>query len=472
MSSPLFTNAPRASTTRRLVASSLASILLAACGGGDPQIDARLGGDTSREVAGRNSFGFPAPTLTNEERRVFEIGDSFFTENWVTAPASTDTRDGLGPMMNAQACSSCHLLDGRGTPASTSDGDLGLLLRLSLPETNGVSGTQPHPVYGDQLQDRAVLGVEPEGRLVITYREEPATFADGTAYSLRVPAYTIEDPAYGPLGDDILVSPRLAPQVIGVGLLEAIPEADIVAAADPDDADGDGISGRPNRAWNPRTERLELGRFGWKANVPTVEAQAAGAFSGDIGITSPLLPDESCTPDQSDCLDTPNGGEPEIDDDRLGSVTFYSRTLAVPAMRDADESSVRRGVAVFDDLGCASCHTPDQQTAGIDAVGIEALSDQSIHPYTDLLLHDMGEGLADGRPDFDASGSEWRTPPLWGIGLIEDVNGERFLLHDGRARSLDEAILWHGGEGAGSAERFRSSDADDRSDLIAFLEAL
>lgn len=456
-----------------LVAGAATVALVAACGeSGGTELDARLGGDTTREVTGRNAFGFPAPTLTNDERRVFEVGDSFFTQAWVTAPASTDARDGLGPMMNAQACSSCHLLDGRGTPASTDDGDLGLLLRLSLPSADGTSGPQPHPVYGDQLQDRSILGVDAEGKVVVTYTEQPGQFADGTEYSLRAPTYEIESLAHGPLGDDILISPRLAPQVIGVGLLEAIPEDDIVAAADPDDADGDGISGRVNRAWNPRTEQLELGRFGWKANAPTVESQVVGAFSGDIGITSAPLPDQSCTPTQTACNDAPDGGQPEITEDRLAAITFYSRTLAVPAMRSTDDADVRRGAEQFETFGCASCHTPEQRSGGLDEVGVAALADQTFFPYTDLLLHEMGAGLADGRPDFDASGTEWRTPPLWGLGVIEDVNGARFLLHDGRARSLEEAILWHGGEAAAAAEAFRTADAGDRRTLLQFLEAL
>lgn len=458
--------------SRVVTAAVVVALAVAACGGDADTLDPALGGDTTREVVGRNAFSFSAPTLSNEERRVFEIGDSFFTQNWVTAPASTDARDGLGPMLNAQACSSCHTLDGRGVPASTDDGDLGLLLRLSLPETDGVSGPQPHPVYGDQLQDRSILGVEPEGKVVVTYEEIPGEFADGTEYSLRAPTYSIEDLAYGPLGDDILLSPRLAQQIIGVGLLEAIPEADVVAAADPDDDDGDGISGRPNTVWNPRTEQLELGRFGWKANVPTVEAQAAGAFNGDIGVTSTLLPHDSCTETQTECGAAPDGGDPEVTDSRLGSVTFYTRTLAVPAMRDADADEVTRGSALFGEFGCASCHTPTQRTGSAPEVDISALADQTIHPYTDLLLHDMGDGLADGRPDFAATGSEWRTAPLWGIGLIAEVNGRRFLLHDGRARTLEEAIMWHGGEAADAAARFRSASADDRSDLVAFLEAL
>lgn len=442
----------------------------ASCAGGEelPQLDPSLGGDTTREVLGRNAFSFPAPTLTNEERRIFEIGDSFFTQNWVTAPASTDARDGLGPMLNAQACSSCHLHDGRGIPASTGQGDLGLLLRLSIDGEDEVGGPRPHPTYGGQLQDRSILGVPAEGELVISYAEEPGTYEDGSEYSLRVPTYEIIQPAFGPLGD-IMVSPRLAPQMIGMGLLEAILESDILALADPDDSNGDGISGRPNQAWNPATGQLELGRFGWKANVPTVQAQSAGAFNGDIGITSSLNPNESCTDVQTECMDAPSGGNPEITDSRLGSVAFYSRTLAVPAMRDVDNNEVRRGAQAFSDMGCTACHVNSFTTG---EVGVAALSNQEIQPYTDLLLHDMGPDLDDGRPDFEASGTEWRTAPLWGIGLIEGVNGERFLLHDGRARTLEEAILWHGGEAQRAREAFRSADDDLRTSLIAFLDAL
>ncbi len=257
-------------------------------------------------------------------------------------------------------------------------------------------------------------------------------------------------------------------------LTAAEPDAALEAAADPDDTDGDGISGRPNMVWDERAQALAIGRFGWKANVITVEQQVAGAFNGDIGITSSLNPNDDCTSTQVDCRDAPSGagpetGEPELTDSRLGSVTFYNRTLSVPAMRDTNDNAVRAGSELFDDFGCASCHTPTHQTGPSD---VATLADQTIHPYTDLLLHDMGPGLADGRPDFAASGDEWRTPPLWGLGLIDDVNGHRFLLHDGRARTIEEAVLWHGGEGEAAREAFRLASADDRASLVAFLEAL
>jgi CxxC motif-containing protein (DUF1111 family) len=272
----------------------------------------------------------------------------------------------------------------------------------------------------------------------------------------------------GPLGD-VLISPRIAPAVFGVGLLEGVPAAAIEAAADPDDEDGDGISGRVNHVLDPVTGERVLGRFGWKANVPSVRAQNAGAFAGDIGITSTVFPRQSCTPAQAECSAQPTGGDPEVDDAKLDQVTFYTRTLAVPARRAVAQAATRDGQRTFDELGCASCHTPEQRTGASD---VAALSEQVIRPYTDLLLHDMGAGLGDGRPDGEATGREWRTPPLWGIGLVETVNGHTRFLHDGRARNLLEAILWHGGEAAESRDRFAQLSADDRADLLAFLESL
>ncbi|MEM9565552.1 MAG: di-heme oxidoredictase family protein [Actinomycetota bacterium] len=457
-----------------VVAAGTLLLFLAACGGGEA-LDPDLGGVTTREDASQNSFGLPAPGLTNEERRIFERGDSFFTQNWVTAPASTDARDGLGPTMNAQSCSSCHVRDGRGSPPDPTGAEarLGLLIRLSIPGEDPITGAPlPDPNYGGQFQDRSILGVPAEGRLDVTYTIVEGTYADGEPYELRAPTYELLDLAFGPLSEDILMGPRLGPQVIGMGLLESIPVETVLANADPDDADGDGISGRPNMVWDERVLEPRLGRFGWKANVTTIEQQVAGAFLGDVGVTSVLHPDDNCPAVQTDCAAAPNGandGEPELTADRLASVTFYNRTLSVPAMRDVESDDVVDGSQLFADIGCASCHLPTVETGPASP---EVLANQTIHPYTDLLLHDMGPGLADGRPDFEASGSEWRTPPLWGLGLIDDVNGERFLLHDGRARTIAEAILWHGGEGEASAEAFRQLSADERAKLLAFLEAL
>lgn len=436
-----------------------------------PALDPNLGGATTRHSESRASFAFPAPNLSTAERRRFEVGDSFFTKNWVTAPASTDARDGLGPVFNGQACSSCHVLDGRGVPP-VPDGStvpIGLLVRISAPGESDTGSPLPDPVYGGQLQDRAILDVPAEGTVAVTWEVVEGEYADGTPYTLARPTYSVDGLQFGPLADGAMLSPRLAPQVIGMGLLEAIPEVAVLDAADPDDEDGDGISGRPNMVWDEASASTVLGRFGWKANVPTVEQQVTGAFIGDIGITSSAHLDQECGPTQDACADAIDGGEPELTDERLADVTFYGRTLSVPAMRDVEDDDVREGAAVFEDLGCASCHTQSQTTGDSD---IDALSNQTFFPYTDLLLHDMGDGLADGRPDFEASGSEWRTPPLWGLGLVDDVNGIRYLLHDGRAATFEEAILWHGGEGSAAAEAFRTAAVEDRRRLLALLEAL
>ena len=388
----------------------------------------------------------------------------------MTAPSSTAARDGLGPVFNAQSCSSCHTLDGRAKPPDgPDDPERGLLLRLTTPGQDTQGRQLPDPVYGGQLQDRASLLISPEGNIVVRYHEITGTFEDGEPYTLRAPNYQVGGLEYGPLHPDVMLSPRIAPAIVGMGLLEAIPEPAILSYTDPDDADGDGISGRPNMVWDIRRGEPALGRFGWKANQPTVEQQAAGAFQGDMGITSSLFPQESCTETQLDCADTLNGGSPEIPDERLAKVVFYTQTLAVPAMRNVDDPQVTRGAQLFTQAGCQMCHTSSHTTGGHAA---NAVAHQTIYPYTDLLLHDMGEGLADGAADFEASGREWRTPPLWGIGLVETVNGHTMFLHDGRARNLAEAILWHDGEATESRDAFRSFTKEDREALIRFLESL
>jgi CxxC motif-containing protein (DUF1111 family) len=244
----------------------------------------------------------------------------------------------------------------------------------------------------------------------------------------------------------------------------------LLAQADAEDENGDGISGRPNHVWDVANAAVTLGRFGWKANQPRLEQQNSGAFEGDIGITSPLFPDENCTTAQPECEAAPNGGGPEIDRTRVDQIDFYSKFLAVPARRDYRDPEVLQGEASFKDLGCASCHTPTFTTGIVD--DLPELSAQLIHPYTDLLLHDMGDDLADGRPDFEADGNEWRTPPLWGIGLFEDVNDHTRYLHDGRARNLEEAVLWHGGEAASAAAAFKALSGSERGALLRFLGSL
>jgi CxxC motif-containing protein (DUF1111 family) len=320
------------------------------------------------------------------------------------------------------------------------------------------------------VQLRSIPGISAEAEATVTYVEVPGSFADGEAYALRVPSYSFFNLAFGDFHPDIQVSPRVAPQMPGLGLLEAIPEAQILAWADPEDADGDGISGRANFVWDFQVIGPRLGRFGWKANQPTLRQQVAEALHADIGITTTLFPERNCPPIQVDCAAAVNGGIPELNDTGLDLLEFYTQTLAVPARRDWEDPEVLRGKALFGALGCVQCHRPEFTT---DAnFPIPALAGQKIRPYTDLLIHDMGEGLADGRPLFQASGSEWRTPPLWGLGLIETVSGHSQLLHDGRARNVSEAILWHGGEATAAREGFRELDRQDREALLHFLESL
>lgn len=418
-----------------------------------------------------NAFSLPVPGLQREQELLFFVGNSFFNQNWVTAPASTTARDGLGPFFNARSCAGCHFKDGRGrAPDFDGEAPTGLLLRTSIPGADDQGAPLPDPAYGGQLQDHSLMGSLPEAAFQISYEELPFTFPDGESINLRQPYYHISDLGFGEMHPDVMISPRVANQMIGMGLLEAVPEKTILDLADPHDEDGDGISGKPNWVWNFENGQVELGRFGWKANQPTVMQQTAGAFLGDIGITTPLFPDENCSPAAPDCLNAVNGGSPEIAADDLHKVVLYASSLAVPARRDWQDPLVLQGKALFNESGCTACHTPLLQTG--DHPTIPALSKQTIRPYTDLLLHDMGPDLADGRPDFEAGGSEWRTPPLWGIGLIETVNGHTQYLHDGRARNLLEAILWHGGEAETSRDAFSNLTPQERGAILRFLKSL
>ena len=424
---------------------------------------------------GKNAFSLPAPGLNDEQKTTFVIGNSFFKKAWVAAPASTTARDGLGPHFIARSCGACHLLDGRGAPPPAPQGisteqPMALLIRLSIPGRAADGGPLPEPSYGGQFNNDAIPGVKPEGKVLIHYDELPGQYADGEAYSLRKPRYTLTDLGYGDLHPKVQLSPRVAPHMVGLGLLEAIPEATVLAHAERQKREGKGIAGQPNRVWDAYANRHILGRFGWKANVGSIAHQTGGAFHGDIGITSRHFPEQDCMPSQQDCLAAIEGGKPEIDDRRLSQVIFYSQTLAVPTRREPDHPEVKRGEVLFHAGQCASCHVPSHVTG--PHPDIPQYAAQTIWPYTDLLLHDMGEGLADHRPDFEASGRQWRTPPLWGLGLIKTVNGHTTLLHDGRARDFAEAILWHDGEAAFSQTYFRTLSKTDRAALIRFLESL
>ncbi|NWG87771.1 MAG: c-type cytochrome [Hydrogenophilaceae bacterium] len=437
----------------------------------------KTGGETTVYATGRNAFSFHAANLTDEERTRFVIGNSFFKRNWVEAPASTTARDGLGPHFIARSCGGCHVNDGRGEPPKPGEQPVSLLLRLSLPGVGEHGGIQPEPTYGDQFNVFAVQNVKPEGKVAISHEAIKGRFADGTPYTLQKPHYRFRELGYGPMVKDVLVSPRVAPQIIGVGLLEAIPEAEILRNASEQAAAKGAIKGVANRVWDAPSQKMMLGRFGWKANVATIAHQTVGAFQGDIGITSSVFPNEACTAVQKDCLVAPRGSQgkaPEIDDKTLADVVFYQATLAPPARRAVDDPQVLQGQKLFNDAQCASCHRPSYVTAASPnpQFSSKALSGQRIHPYTDLLLHDMGEALADGRPDGQANGRQWKTPPLWGVGLIRDVNGHNRLLHDGRARGVLEAILWHGGEAEASRDKVLKLSRPEREALVKFVESL
>lgn len=433
----------------------------------------QLGGDTTRVVTGASSFTFLIENAGPGRARAFSFGNRLFNTNWVQAPASVKTFDGLGPLFNRVSCAGCHTFDGRGRPPENPGDPMdSMLVRLSIEGRDANGGPMPHPAYGLQLSDRAIQGVKPEGKARIDYDEVAGTYGDGTAFSLRKPRLSFSELAYGPM-DGVLTSPRVAPHVLGMGLLESVPEATLLALADPDDGDGDGISGRVNRVWSAIDGETRIGRFGWKANVASIREQTADAALGDIGLTTSVLPVQNCTAVQADCLAAyaqPAEEGPEISDSFLERLVFYTQAIAVPRQRDAGTPEVVRGETLFRSAGCAACHMPTLKT-GTEAV-LPELANQTFHPFTDLLLHDMGPGLADGRPDFEASGSEWRTAPLWGLGLIEQVNGHTLLLHDGRARGFEEAILWHGGEAEASKEAFRTMPAGDRDALVRFLKSL
>ncbi len=454
----------------------LMSILLSACDSESPvavestpvfSTSELSGGETTVFDASSHAFSIPAPNLSSSALAKHLEGDVEFEAVFVTAPAVVNP--GLGPIYNNVSCINCHSRDGRGRPPGADEGLVSLLFRLSLPKAeDSIDGKPPIPVpgFGTQLNNRSIVDADPEGKVKIEYTDQTLTTADGTRVHLRYPNYTITE-TYQPLPENIEVSPRVAPAVFGLGLLEAIPEETILAYADEADVDGDGISGKPNYVWDVVKKRYALGRFGWKANQPTLIQQVAAAYHDDMGVTTSLFSTENSA-GQSQL--TEHGATPEVSDEILDVVTFYVQTLAVPARRNVDDSQIKQGEQLFAKAQCASCHVPTLRTGVL--AGVPSVSNQTIHPYTDLLLHDMGPDLADNRPDFRANGREWRTPPLWGIGLVRRVNGHTNFLHDGRARDLMEAILWHGGEAEASRQAVEQMSKVERDALIAFLESL
>ncbi|WP_122573425.1 di-heme oxidoredictase family protein [Pseudomonas viridiflava] len=443
--------------------------------------EALSGGSATVKKNDQNAFSLPSANLSPVRRLDFSVGNSFFRSPWVIAPSTTTARDGLGPLFNTNACQNCHIKDGRGHPPEAEDTNaVSMLVRLSIPDDPAFAdliqrnGVLPEPNYGGQLQDMANPGVTPEGKVRVEYDALTVKFRDGTAVELRQPTLRITQLGYGPMHPETHVSARIAPPMIGLGLLEAIADEAVLANADPDDKNGDGISGRANWVWDDAQQKVVMGRFGWKAGQPNLNQQNVHAFSGDMGLTTSLRRFDDCTPAQTDCLAAPNGngpdGEPEVSDNILRLVEFYTRNLGVPARRNVDNPQVLTGKNLFFQAGCQQCHVPSFKTRA-DAAEPE-LANQEIRPYTDLLLHDMGDGLADNRTEFQATGREWRTPPLWGLGLTAAVNGHTQMLHDGRARNALEAILWHGGEAQAAQRQVLAFNAEQREALLAFLNSL
>lgn len=443
--------------------------------------EARSGGSATVHKTDQNAFSMPSANLPPSRRVDFSVGNSFFRSPWVIAPSTTTARDGLGPLFNTNACQGCHIKDGRGHPPTPDDVNaVSMLVRLSIPDAPAYAkvieqlGVVPEPVYGGQFQDMAVPGVAPEGKVRVDYTAVPVRFKDGTEVELRKPSLNITQLGYGPMHPDTRFSARVAPPMIGLGLLEAIPDEAILANAEAQAKANNGIAGRPNQVWDDAQQKTVLGRFGWKAGQPNLNQQNVHAFSGDMGLTTSLRPIDDCTDAQTACKQAPSGngpnGEPEVSDNILRLVLFYSRNLAVPARRDVNAPEVLAGKTLFYQAGCQSCHTPKYTTAANAAE--PELANQVIRPYSDLLLHDMGDGLADNRTEFQASGRQWRTPPLWGIGLTQAVSGHTQFLHDGRARNLLEAVLWHGGEATAAQQQVLSFNAEQRAALLAFLNSL
>jgi len=460
------------------------------------------GGATTVYRFDTSAFSLPAPNLSIARRTRFFAGNSFFTQAWILGPASASARDGLGPLFNTNTCQSCHLKDGRGRPPEPGEPMVSMLIRVSARRDTSTtakwpkedearsellrSGIMPHPRFGEQIQNRAVPGFLPEAEPRLRWSTVTREFADGTPYQLVRPELELE--VFATQGTETKAtepprteasareaefawSARVAPALVGMGLLEGVAEDAVLVREDPDDADGDGISGRANRVWDRSAKRVTLGRFGWKAGQPNVRQQVAAAFAGDLGIGSELFPDGPCAKGQRECLLAQRReSSPELSPQVLDLVTFYVSLLGVPGRRSANAAAARRGETLFAELGCAACHTPELVTEADGS--FPELRAQRIQPYTDLLLHDMGAGLADGRSEFEATGREWRTPPLWGIGLIEIVSRHTRFLHDGRARNLEEAILWHGGEAERARDAYRALRAEQRSQLLFFLRSL
>jgi CxxC motif-containing protein (DUF1111 family) len=437
-------------------------------------------GDFTLARFDQSAFEQPAAVLDYKQLQRFLRGRHHFNQNWVQFP-SIGGDWGLGPTFITDRCTGCHVRGGRGdVPKALDEPPLGLLIRISVPGEDAHGGPKPHPHYGDQIQNQGLMGqgrdatflgerVPPEADVFVEWDEHSVTLDDGEVVRLRQPRLRWAKLWFGPLGEDTMVSLRLAQPVFGLGLLEAVAEETILAIAERQKTQG--LNGRPNYVRDDIEKRTAFGRFGWKANQPSIKQQIASAFAGDLGVTSSLYPDMNCPGPQTDCAAQPPGNQPELIDNDWEELEFWTQALAVPARRNVDDPQFKRGEQLFEQAQCAACHIPELKTA--DRVPkLKQLANQTFRAYTDLLLHDMGDGLADGRPDFKAGPRDWRTQPLWGVGLSSVASGSTAMLHDGRARNATEAILWHGGEAAASRDAFKRMPKADREAMLKFLESI
>ncbi|GAB2175857.1 di-heme oxidoredictase family protein [Dongia sp. agr-C8] len=399
------------------------------------------------------------PALPQDAKGLdFEIGRALFERHWAAAPASTQAADGLGPLFNARACVSCHPGGGRGVPFDKLGAALpALLFRLGAHKADRTAAGDP--IYGQQIQTQSVAGIGAEASADVSFETHNVTLADNTTVELRKPVPKLDRLAYGALSAETVISPRLATAIHGIGLLEQIPDAAILANAQSG-------GGKPNYVTDPITGERELGRFGWKASAPSLEVQDAKALDLDIGLSNPVYRDAfgDCTKQQPDCLKMPTGASPQFEGLEVPSsltrlIDRFVREAMLPPVKPG--ANAEAGRKIFGDAGCTECHRPS----------FELADGRKIAPYTDLLLHDMGFGLADHMKEGEASGKDWRTAPLWGMGqaLRADNAG---LLHDGRARNVLEAILWHDGEAAKARQHVEQLSAQDRQALIDFIGSL
>ncbi len=450
----------------------------------------RPGGLTTVMPVKHIRFDLPAANLPMHLKTQFHAGKALAQQPWIKAPTITTSRDGLGPLYNARTCLACHVKGGKGSMPSDANTPLfSSLIRLSKAGDHKIQGVMAHPVYGDQIQTQSTSlahqlrhlptaksleqDVKPEAYVYIKWGHKTFTYPDQHQVNLRTPVLELRNLNYGPIGTDTLLSIRVAPSIHGMGLIDLIPQAHITNLADELDADKNGISGRVNHVWDITKQASVPGRYGLKANKPTLAMTVAGAFANDLGISNPLFPMQPCTNSQTKCQQAASGNDKEgfeLTQQQLGLVIDFNRNLAPVKARNLTDSEVLKGRELFYQTGCQNCHQPNFKTA--KSTLAPHLSAQTIWPYSDFLLHDLGTDLADHRPDFEANGQEWRTAPLWGVGLQEKVNGSKALLHDGRAQSIEEAILWHGGEALKAKNTFIHLNKSERENLSLFVNAI